>query len=789
MIRNFFLVTLRTLMKNKLYIFINIFGMSIAIGCCIVAYFNYEFDATYDDCHQNAGRVYRVSSLREFSGQTELFGLAPMPMGPVIRENIADAQKVTRYHYSYSNFKKGDDLFPSNLAYVDPDFFDMFTFNMVKGSKESIVDKSTVFLSEEAAIRLYGTIDVIGNVFTQIYGTQQKEVVVGGVFEQPAPNNSFRTEAFMNYENFFDEFEEGEQDWKFRNTVFVQIDDPQRVDQVEKQLQPYTEPNNKVREDFIIAKYVLDPFVGMARRDSANDTNSMTWEASPVAAVIGPTMMAVFVLLIACFNLTNTSIAVSSRRLKEIGIRKVMGSQRFPLVMQFLGETLFICFIALLLGLLLGEVLLAAWNALWVHMKLTSHYTDNSAFLFFMIGVLAFTGLIAGGYPAFYVSRFEPVNILKGRLKFGGTNYFTKILLVLQFAISVIAIIHAIAFVQNAKYQRDFDLGFDQKGVIISYINNLGEFETYRNLLAQNPDIVSIAGSNHSIYSSRYNDPVKVESRQLEVDILDVGDNYIKTMGLTLVAGRDFIKDSESDHKESVIITEKMAESFGWKEPLGKQLTWMDTVQLYVVGVVRDVYTNGLWREMEPLMMRYARPEKYSHLIVSAPINKIAGVNAFMEKRWKEAFPNRLYNGRMIGVEAAEATTVNNNILKMFIFMGLVAMILSSTGLFSLVSLNIIKRMKEIGVRKVLGATVFNITRIINTEVVLILVIASLLGSAAAYVLVDSLMDSIWDYYQSATAITFVASTMLLFGVSALTIGYKIYQAATMNPVNTLRDE
>ena len=462
---------------------------------------------------------------------------------------------------------------------------------------------------------------------------------------------------------------------------------------------------------------------------------------------------------------------------------------RSQLIFQFIGETMFVCFLSLIIGLFLGELLLNAWNMLWEEMQLTSHYIDNPGFLFFIIGVLVFTGLIAGSYPAFYISSFEPVGILKGKLKLGGTNLFTRVLLCLQYAISLLAIVCSIAFYQNSKYQREFDLGFNEESVIIAYVENGNEYETYKNALVQNKDILSVAGSKHSIFSQRYRDPVKYESKQFEVDIIDVGDDYLKTMGLTLTEGRDFRKDSETDRKESVIITQKMADIFKWEKPLGKEILWHDTLKLYVVGVVKDVYTVGLWAQMEPMMIRYTSPEQYTHVIVNAPLEKLTAVNAFMEKEWKQVFPNRLYNGRYLYEDMKEAFTVNDNIVKMFVFLGIVAMILSVTGLFTLVSLNIIKKMKEIGVRKVLGASIVNITRIINTEFVIILLISSVLGCVLGYFLVDLLMGSIWDYYQSTTTITFIVSVVVMFVISAVPIGYKVFSAASMNPVNTLRDE
>jgi putative ABC transport system permease protein len=260
-------------------------------------------------------------------------------------------------------------------------------------------------------------------------------------------------------------------------------------------------------------------------------------------------------------------------------------------------------------------------------------------------------------------------------------------------------------------------------------------------------------------------------------------------MDLELIQGREFVKDSETDQRESVIVTEKMAKLFGWEKPIGKELIWRDTVKLFVVGVVKDVYTMGLWREMEPMMIRFVLPDKYSQLVVSTKASSVSSVNKFMNEEWNKIFPSRLYNGRMLVSDLQEVNDINTNIVYMFSFLGVIAMMLSVTGLFTLVSLNIIKRMKEIGVRKVLGASVSNITRIVNTEFVIILIIASALGSWVSLMLANALMGSIWRYYQGVNSVTFTISVGLLFIVSFVTIAYKVFSVATMNPVSTLRDE
>ena len=783
------------MVKNKLFIIINVFGMGLAIAICIVAYFAYEYDVTFDAVHKNRESIYRVSSVRVFENKPTRFGYAPLPLGQIVDRTFQDVDKSSSYVSSTSNFKREDDLFPASLSYVDPDFFQMFSFDFIAGNPVSLNDKSSVFISEIMAVRLFRTPqEAFGKTITQVYGNELKEIKIAGVFkEQPQASSFYKGEgsSYMHIENYKDEYDDVRaDDWKRESTLFVQINDPRRVSSVHQQLQPYIENNNKVREDFQLKEFTLDPFRTMAHQDRADDVHPVTWAAPPLSAIIGSVIMSVLILLIACFNLTNTAIAISSRRLKEIGIRKVMGSLRRQLIIQFIAETTFICFLALIVGLGLTDFLVAGWNIMtsnYIHLDV--HYLDAPAFLFFLVGVLLFTGILAGSYPAFYISRFKPVSILKDKIKFGGTNYFTRILLGLQFAISLIAIVSAIGFLQNADYQQKYDLGFDARGSVVAWVNDKSEFDTYRNAIQENPEIISIAGARTGIFSNASHEPIKHESQQVEVDIIEVGDNYLNTMDLKLLEGRDFTKDSETDQRESIIITQKMANLFGWDKPLGKELIWKDSVKLFVIGVVKDVYTQGLWREMEPMMIRYVLPDKYNHIVVSTNAENVASVNGYMSKQWSSVFPNRLYNGYMLSSTLQQVKVLNMSITYGYGFLGLFALLLSVTGLYSLVSLNIIKRTKEIGVRKIVGASVSNIIRIINTEFIIILAIASLLGSFAGYSWCNTILSTIWKYHQGVNLMTFIIAVGLLFIVSFLTIGYKVFAVASMNPVKTLRDE
>jgi putative ABC transport system permease protein len=792
MIKNYFLITVRNLMKNKLFILINLFGLSIAIACCIVAYFNYNFNQSFDNNHVNAASVYRVGSVREFQNEKKKYGYVPMGLGNAVKQNIPEAEEVVRYSPAGANFRIDEELFNEGYVNVDPAFFKVFTFEFIEG-KGDLEDKTKIVINDEMAKKYFGNEPALGKTITQMLDSgKTRDYVIGGVFKKQPANSSFGSSAYVNFYNQFDiDKQSGENNWTFRSTLFLLIRDPSRVASIAAQLKPYAENNNKVREDFLIQEFEVEPFVGMALRDEYNNGQGRwTMSAAPIAAVIGTGMMGIFVLLIACFNLTNTSIAISSKRLKEIGIRKVMGGMRKHLILQFMGETLIICFVSLLLGILVAEVaLIPAFNELWPEMKLDPDYFGKSNFLLVMIGILLFTGILAGSYPAIYISSFQPVSILKGKVKFGGTNFFTRTLLTLQFAISLIAIVCSIAFIENAKYQEEFDLGFNKTGVVYTYVANRAEYETYRNALAVNDDIAQIAGSEHHLYSNYYNDPIKSGTDEIEVDIMNVGDDYVKTIGFSLVEGRDFTKDSETDRKESVIVTETLARKFGWTQAVGKEIIWMDTVKLYVVGVVKDVYNRGMWDELQPMMLRYGDKDKITHILISASADKVIAINKFMEKTWKEIFPNRLYDGRIMNETMVEAVTVNRNIVKMSTFLGIIALILSATGLFTMVSLNIVKKMKEIGVRKVLGASATNLSYVINMEFVIILCLASLLGCFAGAWISDMLMNSIWDYYRKVTVITLIISAAILFVVSVISIGSKVARTLRLNPSHVLRDE
>jgi ABC-type antimicrobial peptide transport system permease subunit len=788
------------LIKKKLFVLINVFGMGIAIACCIVAYVNLDYFSKWDKSFGNTENIYRVQVIREFQNSIERYGASPMPLRSFVKQSMKGISQTSRYHSTYSDIRIGDEVFGIQMAFADSSFFDLFEYELKYGVFQNFGDPSKIFISDEVALKYFKKEDVVGEPFTQIIlgkdGVRRpKEFIIGGVFKKKPWNSSFNFQIITLFENFWDvnmNPDLGEMSWKgFTGALFFQVDNPSDVSSITSQLVQFVEPQNKVREDFKISAYYLQPFGSMMKQNRKFPRVFDNFLGSvPAEAFTVPAIMAFLILLLACFNFTNTSIAISSNRLKEIGVRKVMGGQRYQLVFQFLSENIMLCFFSLLVGLAMADWLVPAYDSLWPWLELKLNYTENAGFIMFLVGLLVVTAIIAGSYPAFYITSYEPVSILKGTAKFGGTNWFTRILLGGQLAISLLTIIMAVAFYNNGKYQQEYDLGFAKSGVISTSISDEGSFNTYRDALAENKNIKIISGTKNHIATSYYIGPVKYESEMREVDIMDIGDNYFDVMDMSLLAGRHFESNSETDRKESIIVTEEFVKTFGWKDdPIGKRIVLSDSIQLYVIGVVKNVYNQALFAPIKPMMIRYVFPTEYEQLIVSTDSENISEVNAFMDKKWKEVFPNSQYNGRLMDAVLQESNNINKNVVTMFGFLGFFAVLMTGIGLYTLVSLNIIKKMKQIGIRKVLGASISNIVWTINLEFIISFIISLAIGGTMGYMGANSLMDSVWEYYLRLNLLGLSICIITMILVVFIVVGKKAFSAAALNPTDVLRNE
>ncbi|MEM1137882.1 MAG: FtsX-like permease family protein, partial [Bacteroidota bacterium] len=763
MIKNYFLITFRNLWKNKLFVVTNILGLGIAISCCVVAYLNFEFNAEYNGFHENAEKIFKVNCYRDINGDQVKFGIVPVPMGVAISNEISGIENHIRYSRTVGSFKFDDNYFRTRIGYADESFLDVFTFDIVKGNKLAHRDRSKLLINERLAAKHFPDEDPIGKLITIQHGNgKQEEYTVGAVFKNIPLNSSFRFEALTRFENYTELRDFEENDWEqLVQATFITLQKPSNYKSIERQLDKYITLQNEAREDWKIKSYYLEPFNTMA--SNMEDVRaSYLWESLPPAAVVAPNVMAVLILLIACFNFTNTSIAIAAKRLKEIGIRKVLGGNRKQLILQFMGENLLLSFIGLLVGLFIAEFFVPAYSQLWDFLDISLSYSNNLAFIIFLAVLLLVTALFAGAYPALFISGFEPASILKGNLKISGTNNFTRILLTLQFSISLIALVAGVIFIQNAEYQRNLDLGFDNDHTLFTEIGSEEEFNGLKNELLQHPKVLSIAGSQNYIAWDWNSENISYEERKQEIDGLRVGDNYMNTIGVTLLEGRGFIDNSATDIEESIIVNEQFVKDYGITKPIGKKVIMNDTIPLTIVGVVKDVYLRSFWGPVYPTFFRAVNEKDFNYLSIKVKAGDIPEMKEVLRKTWAKIIPDRPYVDNSVNENIEEALLVNDNIKLMFVSLSIIATLLSVSGLYTLVSLNIIKKMRELGIRKVLGATALNIALKINKEFIIMLSIASLLGSIAAYILVDMLLSSIYTQYMDINAISFVGGIFLM---------------------------
>jgi ABC-type antimicrobial peptide transport system permease subunit len=791
MLKNYLVTAFRNLYKNKLFALINIMGLGIALAISIVAYYNHRFGAEFDMMHSQHKMVYKINSIRDLQGRLQEYGITPIALGPMIAEDISGVEGLIRFTLSGSPVKHGNEVFTRRIAYADPDYFKGFDLPLISGTHESFQGKGNIMISENLASIHFGDTDPVGELIT-VFDDEGNpfDYIIGAVFKEIAQNNTLQFEALTLFENYIDMFGYDEQDWTFFvSATFLVIPDPGQLEVIDRQIDETIPVQNKGNETFIIKDYKLLPIKEMAKNSREIWANWLFPGLHP-AHQLSPTIMAILILLIACFNFTNTAVSSSSKRLKEISIRKVTGSRRAQIIAQFWGENLFICLLALLVAIAFAKVLLQAYNKMWDYMTLTMSFKGDIHFWIFLIVILFLTAIIAGTYPAIYISSFRPMEILRQKVKLGGASLLSKILLALQITISVVALIGGIVFSRNAYYQDTLDMGYDKEMIIVVTLRNQSDYEKYRQSLLNHPKIISSAGSNYHVGWGNYRRGVDYQGIKNEVNVMHFGPGYMETVGLDLLRGRLFEPEfKESDVLNSIIVNEKFVEDFEMDDPIGKQVSINDTIILTVVGVINNFYTNDFWEPLDPTMIRLDDEDWFPIIAVRSQNEDREQVLSYMESEWQKLIPSLPFNGRFQEDTMQEAKYINASIKKIFVFLAFSATILSLIGLYNLISLNIISRTKEIGIRKVLGASILNIALKTNLAFLIILVFATIAGCVGGYYLTGALMSSIWANHLGFELSNYLTAFFGMTLLALLTVSWKIYTAAIANPADSLRYE
>ena len=793
MFKNYFKVAYRNLLHNKLYAIVNIFGMGVAIAFCIVAYLNHSYNYTFDTFHQNAEKIFRVKTVRLFNGQEQFWGISPRPLAPALAADFAAVDRTVRLSRASVAFRHGENVLNETILHADPTFFEMFDFPLKYGSVEVLRDKNKLVLSNEMAHKYFGEENPIGKQVTLRYNDGvSREFFIGAVAEEIPDYSSIQFDALAALDILLDVGADKPDDWAdWAHVTFVHVSDPEQLPLIQKHLDRYAVAHNAVAPDWQIVRFYFDPLLDLALNAWKENLHSdILKPAMHPAGMISPTIIAALLMLMACFNYINTSIAFSSKRLKEIGVRKVVGGVRRQMIAQFLIENFLLCALALILGMGLAEIFVPIHDNLWTYFELSLEYSENIGLLVFLTGLLLLAGLVAGAYPAFYISGYHPVKILRGQQRFGRTSWFARILLTFQFSVSMLTLIASLVFIQNADFLKKIDLGYNREQVVIVPLADAKNYEPYRDAVERNSSIVNLSGCRDQVGLRWSTQPVASASLKSQADVLGVGPDYLETMSLRLVMGRSFAQDLATDVNESVIVNQKLAREFGWEDnDVAGQVLTIDSTRYTVVGLVENFYNNGVWRPVLPSVFRLVKPEVYRYLAVRIRPENLAATADFLRNEWRRLLPDVPYEGFYQNEIMAEAISVSESIKTMFLYIAFLAIVIAAMGLFALVSLNIARRTKEIGIRKVLGASVAHIVSLVNREFLGLLLAAAFFASISGYFAVQALLRSIYSYYVGFSALPFMLASLSVFAVAAVTVGSQVVRVATANPVASLRYE
>jgi putative ABC transport system permease protein len=790
MFRNFYKIVFRNMWRHKGYTLLNIFGMGIGLAAIVWGFQTYRFSFSFDDFHKDRDNVYRALSFQ--SGANGIKGIFPMAAVKQAQSEFSGIAEAVRYDARGMNVKYDmNEPFAEQVHFTDPAFFDLFNFPVVAGTN-NITDKSSVLITEATAKKYFGKQDAVGRSLILYSGEKYAmPLTVAGVLKDMPMNSTVRFSFLVNFENYLkgDGSKIADDDWTWMlDAAFFRIPKKADVALITRSLDKYLPIQNKARMDWKASGFQL---LSLREHGRIQDIdNNGLYRRPENSAAFGPFVLALLIFLSACLNFSNTTVSQAGRRLKEIGLRKVMGSSQRQLVIQLLSECWFIVCFAVLLSVFLNLLWLPMFNQMFNAVKITADYFNDVKLLLFIGGAVLLTTLLAGAYPAFYITRFNPSTIFRGTVKFGGTSLFSKIMLGLQLSIAIITVIAGIGFARNAEFQKNYDYGYNIRNTIGMMVTDTTAFGALKNEVASIPQVTALAGTRGHIGYGYRNVVAEAEGKKSETNFLEIGRDYTKTMDLKIEEGRGFDAAMEGDYINSILITQNLAANYGWKdkEAIGKKM-FIDSVNYSVVGVLKNFQVNQLFDPEEPVVMKLGKENRYQFLVLQAKVSDMEVVYGKARDAWKKVFPMKPFTGFYQNEITNEAFSVTNNIAKIFFWFAIISILLTATGLFALVSLTVVKKMKEIALRKVAGARARHILVLINRGYFLLFIIGAAVGCYGGYTFTNILLNSIFGVNSGIAGSTLINSVIVLFVIAGITSGIKVWQAVRTNPVKLLRSE
>ena len=791
------MVALRNLLRNKVVSTINIAGLSIGLACCLLIILYAKDEWSYDRFQANKDQLYRITAqlVDDNGGEQFKTGKTGALHGPTFQQFIPEITAVTRIAGDDHIVRENQRSFNQTIRIADPNFFSVFSFPLLAGDpKTALAGLQDMVLSEEAAKKYFGTTDVIGKTLEIQFDKTFTPFTVTAVSKNCPQNSTIKFDILLSYK-FYDKYEPDDQWMNFDLSTFVVLApgaSPTTV--VKKMTRVYREKAagqlKAAREKYGFKGSVnwgLQPMTAIHLSTDYDAEDELSDASSPMYSYI-LTGIAVFILLIACINFINLTVARSLKRGKEIGIRKVVGSRRGQLIVQFLGESLLACGISFGIAILLAIATLPVFNEL-ANKQLSLSYLVDARLLAAFIAFFVLTAFSAGFYPALVLSGFNPVDTLYQRLRLTGKNYLAKSLVVVQFALAGILIISTIFLIQQFHFLTHQDLGYNENNVVVV---NAGPPATgdrfarsFMTELSRNGGVQSVGIHN----AGRWGTNARTDGKDISFDFEHIDENYIPTMEIPVIAGRNFSARFPSDSAQSALVNESFVRKAGWKDPIGKviDLFWMNK-KLTVVGVVRDFHFRPLNEKIGPQVFAMevsAANLQFNIRISPANVPQTLG---FIESTFKSLAPSYPYSYTFRRDENLQAYAAEQKWKQIIAFSAGFTIFISCIGLFGLTMLAAERRTKEIGIRKVLGASLPNLVRLLSLNFLKLVLLANLIAIPVAWWAVHKWLGN-FAYHITPQWWVFTLAVIVTLLIALSTVAIESIKAARANPAKNLRTE
>jgi len=789
MLKNYFFIAIRNLKRNKVFSFINILGLALGMGCSLLIMLWVQDEKDIDAFHTNKQQLFSVYERQYYDGKIEAFHSTPGLLYTEMKKVFPEVKYASPYAWNDLNtFQVGDKILKENGNYANEDFFKMFSFPLIEGNAATaLTTPESISISRKMANDFFGSpAKAIGKT---IRYQDKKDLKVTAVFEDVPGNSSVKFDYILTWELFLDNNDWAKQWGDNGPRTYVLLHEQADAIAFEKKFTRFLDGYNKEQDKNFYIRLGLQRYDEMYLH--SNFVNGKI-TGGRIQYVKLFSMVALFILIIASINFMNLSTARSIKRAKEIGVRKVVGAMRRTLVGQFIGEALLLAAFAAVLSLALVSLLLPMFNNLTG--KQIQLPISNGTFWLSLIALTAITGLISGSYPALFLSSFNPIKVLKGTLKFTpGAAFMRRGLVVFQFVLSIVLIIGTIVISRQVDYVQTTNLGYDRENFI--YIPIEGELTTKYTVFKQ--EALKLPGIQ--LVTRMCQSPTEIDNSTggVEWDGKDpnarpeftqtaVGYDFVKTMKVKLLAGREYSKDFATD-SVGYILNEAAVKKIGFKDPVGQSLTlWQRKGK--VIGVVKDFHFNSLHQPIEPLVIHFGEGQAWGNILVRTQAGRTKIALNSLEKLYKKLNPQFPFSYQFSDEQYSKLYKSEAVVNKLSTYFAFLAIFISCLGVLGLAIFTAEQRTKEIGIRKVLGASVQGIILLLSKDFLRLVLIALVVAAPVAWFAMNNWLQD-FAYRVNISWWIFVAAGLLAVLITFFTIGFQAIKAALANPVKSLRTE